>query len=482
MDLIFDRGTLLAKHVPDDIDLTCLTEFTWDQRVGHYRAPAHRYWKIMSDLKAANIPFQDYVDQSKKLTGSWNSRMSLRPYQEAAIQSWAIAGGRGLVVLPTGSGKTNVAIGAITKINASALCLVPTRILLEQWYKQLRADYSGKVGFYGDGAHELGEVTVATYESAYRNMSSLGSQFGLIVIDEAHHFGNGIRDEIFEMAIAKYRLGLTGTLPRNPGQLEKLSEHIGSVVYELAIADLSGTFLAEFDLYSLHLGLKSDERSIYDLNINLFRRYFKKFREACPEAGWTDFVRIASQSSEGRSAIKGLQMAKKVTSFTAAKAETVSSLLERHRERRVLVFTGDAESTYAISRKHLVTPITAEIGRKEREESIARFREGRIKALVSCRVLNEGFDVPDAEVAIIVGGMHGEREHLQRIGRILRPSQGKKATVYELICRDTIEVRQSKKRNETIAARKIAPIYDQGRAIAPTLSRSQRSCLVDPAY
>jgi superfamily II DNA or RNA helicase len=114
-----------------------------------------------------------------------------------------------------------------------------------------------------------------------------------------------------------------------------------------------------------------------------------------------------------------------------------------------LVFTADTETAYAISRKHLMMPLTSEIGRKEREETLSRYKTGELKAIVSCRVLNEGFDVPDAEIGIILGGALGQREHIQRIGRLLRPLEGKKAIIYELVCRGTIEIRQWKRRNDS---------------------------------
>lgn len=459
MDLIFDRGTILFENLPEGIDFSGYPKIIWDERVERYRAPADHYWPIVAHLKRRSVQFTDLVCNSKKLTGHWNAKTQLRPYQEAALRAWSIAENRGIIVLPTGSGKTRVAIAAMAQIGESALCLVPTKVLLEQWHAQLKDSYSGTIGIYGDGTHEIGEITIATYESAYRNIAQLGNRFETIIADEVHHFGNGIRDEIFEMSTAKHRLGLTATVPKKAEQIEKLNRYIGAPVYELAIADLSGSFLAQFDLYSLHLDMNEEERKLYERNISLFRSYFKKFKAACPEASWLDFVRIANQGIEGRAAIKGLQAAKKITNFASSKAATLASLLARHRGQRTLVFTADAETAYSISREYLIAPITSEIGRKEREEMLAQFRVGKINALVSCRVLNEGFDVPDAEVAIIVGGTHGEREHLQRIGRILRPSTGKKAIVYELICRDTVEVRQAKKRNETIAFRKTAPIF-----------------------
>jgi superfamily II DNA or RNA helicase len=95
-------------------------------------------------------------------------------------------------------------------------------------------------------------------------------------------------------------------------------------------------------------------------------------------------------------------------------------------------------------------PITCDVSRPEREAALDAFRRGELRALVSSRVLNEGVDVPDADVAIVVGAAHGEREHVQRVGRILRPSPGKRAVVYELVAAGTSEVRRSDERRQRL--------------------------------
>ena len=124
----------------------------------------------------------------------------------------------------------------------------------------------------------------------------------------------------------------------------------------------------------------------------------------------------------------------------------------RH-DGRVLVFTADNETAYEIARAHLIMPITCDIGRNERDEVLARFRTGELRALVSARVLNEGLDVPDADVAIIVGSSLGEREHVQRVGRLLPPVEGTRALVYELVSRRTMEVRQARRRRAGLGPR-----------------------------
>ena len=138
--------------------------------------------------------------------------------------------------------------------------------------------------------------------------------------------------------------------------------------------------------------------------------------------------------------------------FTRAKAAALRSLLMRHRGARVLVFTADNATAYAIAREHLIMPITCDVSRAEREQALTAFREGALSTLVSARVLNEGIDVPDAEVAIIVGGTQGAREHVQRIGRLLRPRPGKRALVYEMVTLGTAEARQAANRRQGLVA------------------------------
>lgn len=137
-----------------------------------------------------------------------------------------------------------------------------------------------------------------------------------------------------------------------------------------------------------------------------------------------DFTHHAARTAEGRRALAAFRQMRRLLGFTQAKRRALESLLGRHRDSRVLVFTADNDTAYAIAREHLVMPLTRDIGRREREEVLERFRRGELRTLVSARVLNEGLDVPDADVAVIVGGALGEREHVQRVGRLLRPSGG----------------------------------------------------------
>ena len=445
VQLRFDRGTILIGQPPPDLDLTAAPGVLWDPRVQAYRAPACAHAALTRWLLDRGAGFVDAARGDRRPTDGWTDP-GLRDYQAAALWAWELAARRGVVVLPTGSGKTRVALAAMASTRLSSLCLVPTRVLLEQWCREIVAVYPARVGCYGDGRRDLAPVTVATYESAYRHMDRLGHRFDLLVVDEVHHFGCGLRDEALEMALAPARLGLTATPPRGGAHAARLAELVGPTVYELAIGDLAGTYLASFDVVTLHLDLTASERARYTSLGTVFTGAYAEFRRMAPRATWTDFARGVAHTAEGRRALSAWREARRLLALTDAKRRALRVLLARHRDARVLVFTADNESAYAIAREHLVMPLTCDIGRPERDEVVERFRRGRLRALVSCRVLNEGLDVPDADVALIAGGALGEREHVQRVGRLLRPAPAERALVYELVTRHTIEVGQARRR------------------------------------
>lgn len=280
MHLPFDRGTILIRDPNPGLELLQIPSVLWDWRVRAYRARAQRYHTLRRELAERGVPFWDEVRVPAPPAGVWFA-VELRPYQEAALWAWELAQRRALVVLPTGSGKTRMAIAAMARV-VSALCLVPTRALLVQWQQQIAVAYAGPTGCYGNGAHELAAVTVATFESAYRHMDRLGNRFDLVVVDEAHHFGRGLRDEALEMSIADARLGLTATPPQDEAVARRLAELVGRTAYELTVGDLAGSFLSHFDSVTLHLELPAGQRQAYERWMTIFRAVHGQFRRMAP--------------------------------------------------------------------------------------------------------------------------------------------------------------------------------------------------------
>lgn len=369
-------------------------------------------------------------------------RLGLRPYQEEALERWERARRRGIIALPTGAGKTRVAIAAIVTCGLPALVLVPTRVLLRAWVQQLEELLGGRIGVVGDGASQLERVTVMTFESAYRRLDFFGDRFGLLVVDEAHHFASPTRAEALEASAAIARLGLTATAP--PATTEgaaRLRDLIGPVVMEVEMEALVGKHLAPLEIVALPVELEPAERAEYEAKSAPFlearRMYFRQNRFA----DYNDMLRELARHELGRQLLRDWARASRLACFPRAKLRLIASLLEQHRADRSIVFTSHVDDAYAVAEESLIPVITGEVGARERKRILARFKDGALRAIASARVLNEGVDVPDARVAIVASGALGPREHVQRIGRVLRPAPDKTALVYELITRATVDER-----------------------------------------
>jgi len=433
--LSWDRGTLV---LPPDAAAQGLPGVAWDPRTGCWRAPAWRYPELAARLDAALVD----VSASPRLAPP------LRPYQETALAAWDAAGRRGIVVLPTGAGKTRTALAAIATSGLSALCVVPTRILVAQWREALAA--VGPVGQLADGVHDVQRVTVATAASARLHAHHLGHRFALLVADECHHHGGA--DETLELYAAPARLGLTATPPEDPAALDRLRALLGPVVFRVGIDELGGTWLADFDLVEVPLDLDPAELAVYQVEMAAFKAAYGAWWRTAVERSWAAWVKEASRTEAGRAAMIAWRTARERVRWPAAKDRALAALLHTHRLARTLVFTQDNTVAYTIARRHLVAPLTCDVPRAERDHLLRAFADGSLHALVSARVLNEGVDVPAADVAVLTGGSAGSREYVQRIGRVLRPSPGKRALVVELVVRDTFEVRRALVNRSRLAA------------------------------
>lgn len=444
MDLSFDRGTLRLSG-PEALQLP---EVRWDPRTACARAPAFAYGAIRRAARERGVALRDPIFPRVASRISFETP-ALRSYQAKAVQAWLEAGRRGIVAMPTGSGKTRVAIACMAQASIPAVILCPTRALLIQWESELSRYFHGRIGVVGDGAFNLADLTIMTFESAYRHLDVLGDRFGCMIIDEVHHFASGLRQEALEMSIAPIRLGLSATLP--PGIEEpgcRLSELVGPVVFELGLDELVGTFLADVDLVRMRAPLEPDEREEYQASYAPFARLCAVLG---PQGSWVDLQRAASRTQAGRQAMAGFRRALEICALPRSKRRMLTQLLARHENDRVLVFTAFASDARIVSRDNLIPVITSEIVRRERNEILERFRAGTYRAIVSARVLNEGLDVPDANVAVVVGSALGDREHIQRVGRVLRPAPGKRARVYELVAEGTVEERKSYARRRALA-------------------------------
>lgn len=430
----------------------------WDARIARWRAPAFRYRELLTALtrraRAGGTALSDEARRYNSLT--LRHRASREPFahQRESVAAWRANRQRGVVVLPTGAGKTYVAELAILATQRSTLVVAPTLDLMNQWYDVLFTAFGEKVGLLGGGYHEPGDLTVSTYDSAYIHMERLGDRWGLIIFDEVHHLPSPSYLIAAECSLAPFRLGLTATLERADGRQALLDDRVGTVVYSRGIKDLAGEYLADYDVHSVSVDLTEDEAAAYGENRAIYRDFiFNQGISMGGPDGWSRFIIASSRSSEGRRAFLAYREQKQISLASQGKLSVLEGLLRQHARDRVLIFTNDNDTVYAISRRFLIPAITHQTDVKERKELLDRFNHGTYPALVTSRVLNEGVNIPAANVAIVLSGTASVREHVQRLGRILRRQEGKRAILYEVITRNTAEERQSDRRREHDAYR-----------------------------
>lgn len=454
VSLKLDRGTLVMYEVPPAIQPL----FTWDARSQSYRAPGRLYRQVMETLRAANIAVKDEAANFLKLELDFSREIVPYRYQLGSLHAWKKADRQGVVVLPTGGGKTLVAQLALRDTPRSCLICVPTLDLMQQWYSGLVAAFpDANIGLLGGGSKDETPILIATYDSAAIHAERLAGQYALLICDEVHHLPSEFSRTIAEMLIAPYRLGLSATLARSDGRERDLDHLIGPVVYSVSPAELAGNTLADYETRVIKVKLSPHEQQRYDELIGQRNAFLQRSGIKLGSLeGWKAFI-LASGSPQGRAAMMAHREARSLAYGTEGKLRVLEEILANHPDERSIIFTDDNATVYRISREFLIPSITHQTPVKERHAVLERFRDGTYQYIATSRVLNEGVDVPAASLAVVLSGTATEREHIQRLGRILRKSKDKKAYLYEVVTEGTSEERVSLQRKGQWQPRNQAP-------------------------
>lgn len=438
--LTYENGTI---RITGSVE----SEFVeYDPRSKCHRAPAFRYADLCADLDRREIDYEDLVFETRSLRGL-TSNYELREYQRDALDAWHGNDERGVLELPTGSGKTVIAVKAIEALTVPVLIIVPTIDLLEQWRSELREEFDIPVGQFGGGVQSRETITVSTYDSAYLKADSVGDLFSLVIFDEVHHLGGEGYREIARLLASPARMGLTATFERPDDAHEIIEKLVGPVVYRTSAEELAGTHLAPYDVKRIEVSLTDEERTEYEQCQETFVSYLRNSGIDMQQGSdYQELVKRSGSDPRARKALLAKGRAREIVSNAERKITELGRILDRHRGERIIVFTAHNELVYRLSERFLIPAITHKTSANERREILTRFREGTYSRVVASNVLDEGVDVPDASVAVVLSGSGSEREFTQRLGRILRPGDGKRALLYELVSRDTAE--------ENVAARR----------------------------
>lgn len=426
-------------------------------------------WALDADVLAASdaTDATPAVSPDRPLDG-----LDLRDWQVAAFADWVAASCRGVVEAITGSGKTRLAIAAVRVAlsrGGVALVLVPTLDLQDQWATELRRLVPGaRIGRLGGGRDDDlsdHDVVVATPHSAAQvPVVPDHGVLGLLVADEAHRYGAptwgaALRDD-FEM-----RLALTATYERNDdGVVDVLGPYFGAVVhgygYEAAARD---GVIAPFRVGLVATGLDDGEREAFDTADAAARRArrvlvndhrvprhpVETIRAAAALVADADRGARGRDDADVRAArdyLRWLRARRDVAATAAGKLDVLARLAPSLHGRRTLVFCDTVDQAELAARRvvasggPLAESLHGDLTDERRRIRMRQFRNGNLPVVVAPRVLDEGVDVPDADVAVVLAAFRSRRQMVQRLGRVLRvKDDGREARLVIVYAADTLE-------------------------------------------
>lgn len=450
--LSFDQGTLVLRGwTPAGIAQVFPPYlWRWDHRVEAWRTEAYRYAEVEAFLASKATGTVVETPQWQPVHFDQVVLPSLRAEQTQAVEQWLEAK-RGVVVMPTGTGKTEVALKLLSEARCSALVVAPIRDLMYQWHQRILRGLHYDAGLIGDSHKQIKPISVATYDSACIHMPELGNRFRFLIFDECHHLPGRIRSDAARMAMAPWRLGLTATLERADGKHVDLQSLIGPVVYRLELPEVRGKSLAEYTVYRVPIHLETQEQVRYDKLGEEIQHYVYDRMQADSTFTWKTLCAESVRDPESRRVLRWAREKQSIEDRAEGKLRIMEDLFRLHHGSPIIVFVGSNAMARDVSARFLIPCLLNHCGKKERLDYLEGLRDGVYPAIVANQVLDEGVDIPAVKVAIVVGGKSSSKQAKQRLGRILRRSGDEKAVLYEVVATDTNESMRSRKRRDNDA-------------------------------
>jgi superfamily II DNA or RNA helicase len=447
--LRFDRGSLRidapgATAVP--------TYLTWDERVRTWRTEAVNYSRLKEDAATYHLDLSDQAEKFFDCPALHVNLPPLRPDQDAAVEAWEHARHRGVIVKPTGTGKTEVALAVIARNRVSALIVTPLRDLMYQWQRRIKKGLGVEAGVLGDGRHEIWPITVTTYDSAWIYMKEIGNRYRLVVYDEAHHLPGPTLHESALDCLAPMRLGLTATPQRADGRDRMLEELIGPIVFEESVRDARGRTLAGYSIIRVPIFLADAEQAEFNRLSRQVRAYVAKRRREGGSFDWKqDIAKLSRTDPDAKEVLRCYHRKLALVHRSAEKLRVLEDIFRLQPTDQCVIFTASNRMALDVSTRFLIPALTAHSDKHERNAVLDLFARGTIRAIAACEVLNEGWDAPALKVGVVLGGEKGTREAVQRLGRLLRRSGDRAARLYEVVIEETSDVRRARRRTQTDA-------------------------------
>jgi superfamily II DNA or RNA helicase len=435
----------------------------------HSDGAAPPIWYVFDSPKIDVAGSPTLAAPSSPHTEPWANSLELYPWQRRALDGWAAHDHCGVVEAVTGAGKTRVALAAIEaemRRGGRAVAIVPTKDLQDQWLTEIerhlidgagvRATVGAMGGGFGDTLRTA-NILVATVQSACQYPLGLTAPGGLLVADEVHHYGAEVWSAALESGFDR-RLGLTATFERDDDGVEMvLDPYFGPYRYSLGYSEaLADKVIAHFKIAFVGVRFRQDELERYGEADDKARRKRWMLIDTfglTPEpfgVFMRQVQRLAKSGTEGarhaglylnafskRRQILAAADAKfrylfdLAPAIVAADSTILFSQTREAAERAV-----DVMEQAGISGETL----HAELDPSERQETFDAFRDGTNRFIAAPKLLDEGVDVPDADLAIVLASSRSRRQMIQRMGRVIRrKADGRLARVVILYVQETAE-------------------------------------------
>lgn len=359
----------------------------------------------------------------------------LRKWQVEAIDAWKAAGRRGIASVVTGGGKTFFALQCIQAFQrvepgATVLVVVPTEALLDQWFEEIVSFFDMPPRFINllsaRRPIKRGRINIGVLNTTARLAKQEGNPPLFLIVDECHKAASPVFRSVLNLpAIAT--LGLSATPERQYDDYfqQVLVPALGPVIYHYTyIEAMKDGVIVPFKLSNVLFNFTEHEKTEYQRLTHAIQGSIRK-----------------SGLDSDRTVHLLLRRAR-FSNSCPARVKIALKLIAKHRCNRILVFHEDISSCDILFRVLQANGVKAGIYHSKmsllkRVETLRDYRSGKLTVLVSCRALDEGFNVPDTEVAVVAASTATYRQRIQRLGRVLRPADGKTgATIYSIVASD----------------------------------------------
>jgi superfamily II DNA or RNA helicase len=351
-----------------------------------------------------------------------------RGWQLEALEKWEHAGHRGIVSVVTGGGKTVFALSCIDRIRPIAtLIIVPTAALLEQWWEEA-ANYFDldldEINIITKSLRfRLGSINIAVLNTAARLSGRMTDQKCFLIVDECHKAASEqFRAALNVNSIASLGLSATPERPYDEGLQDVLVPALGPIIftYDYGKALRDGV-IVPFELRNIVFELEADRQTEYD-----------KLSKAIARS-------ISQNGLEADETIALFLRRSRVLNLSLNRIRLALKLVAANSGKRILIFHEDIDACDLIHNVLIENGVRSgvyhsKLAVRNKAAMLLSYRKGEIDVLVTCRALDEGFNVPETEIGIIAASTATRRQRIQRLGRIVRPSKGKAvASIYTLV-------------------------------------------------